>query len=107
MAIKIFNLDYRSSQETIDSQVTTINNFLTTKTFQWMEEAWVGAEIFIAQHTNIVPGIPAKIKVFNLRNEVLTNGISATETTVANFLSGKTQIQRLAVEEGVFVLVYQ
>lgn len=107
MAVKIAALDYRSTQANLDSQTTTINNFLSDKTVTTIA---VVDEFIMAHYTNIPPLSPTKVKVFNLVDAILSNGIQATETAINNFFGNNvtTVVQNpIALDSGVIVLIYR
>lgn len=105
MPVKIVNLDWRSSDSLITQQETTINTFLTTHTL--LNVSAVG-EFVIAIHNNNVPVTPHKVKIFKAVESILLNGIAATETTINNFITGKTlRGDPLWLDTGVILVIYQ
>lgn len=108
MPVKIAKLDYRSDQTNLNNQTTTINTFLADKT---ITKIAVVDEYIMAHYTNApLVGLPAKVRIFNLIDSIVTSGIAATETAVNNFItSNATSLIQdpIALDSGVIVLVYR
>ena|ERR1051325_10274585 len=105
MSVKIISLDWRSTDALISQQETTINTFLTTHTL--LNVSAVG-EFIIAIYNNSVPATPHKVKIFKAVESISANGISATETAIDNFITGKTlRGDPLWLDSGVILVIYQ
>lgn len=102
--IKIAPLDWRSSQELIDSQITAANNFMSTRTFVAViaDNEWG-----ILGFNTGSEGSPIKFKIFNVSAEIAANGVAATETLIENFLSSKTFVGWQDLEGGGILIWYR
>ena len=108
MPVKIASLDYRATQDLLNTQTTQINAFLIDKT---VTKLVVVDEFIMAHYTNApLIGPPLKVKIFNLIDSIRTNGIAATETAVNNFINTNVTTlaqDPIALDSGVIVLVYR
>lgn len=101
--IKITHLDWRASDALIAQQESTINGFLSTRTLRNLIAV---DEFLIADYVNTAETNPQKVKIFKFSESILLNGVSSTETVIANFIASKTIRKLLQLDEGIFLVVY-
>lgn len=105
MAIKIYNLDWRSTDALVSSQETTINNFIANKTIQNVAAV---DEFLIARYNNNAPTRPPKVKIYKIVERIQAIGINSTETEIQNFINTNVTslISILNLDSGTILFVY-
>ena len=104
MLFVIKPLDFRSDDSLLASQEAVINAALQNVT---LKEVISADEFLIAVIEPTIPTIPQKVKVFKVLDKILSEGISATETTINNFFSTRTYINHIQLDEGIFLVIYE
>lgn len=105
MSVLIGSLDWRAGAAIYVPQLTQLNTFMATRTFQGIT---LIDEIGVLVYNNTPPvGLPTKFNIFNILNQIETNGIPATQTLIENFLAGKTLKGFQHLDDGAVFLWYE
>ena len=105
------SLDWRSSESQISSQITAVDNFLSTVTV--IGTPYLVDEFIIIEYQNVVPSTPMKVKIDKMLERIysetsLNEGIDAVQDYFEGIFDGTRTLLKIEnLEEGTLFIVYQ